>query len=122
MKRIFAALVIVGFAMSTVGLAAESSKMMSEKELKTLLATASTPQDHSRLAEHYRLLAEKLEAEANVHGEMAKVYRSRGGSAGTKWPANSFSLKHCEDLAKDLQKSAREARELSAEHAEMAQK
>jgi hypothetical protein len=119
MKRIFA-IVIVSIMMALAGTAAESSRMLSKKELKTLLATARTPDEHNRLAEHYRLKAEKLDAEANDHVEMAKIYRSRGGAAGTKWPASTFTTRHCEDLATDLRKAAGEARELSSKHAEMA--
>ena len=36
--------------------------------------------------------------------------------------AGTFNPKHCEALAKSLQKSAQEARGLSAEHAEIANK
>jgi hypothetical protein len=121
MKRILA-LVMMSVMIAAAGAAAESPKMLSKKELKTLLATASTPEDHNRLAEHYRLKAEKLEAEANDHIEMAKVYRTRGGAAGTKWPLSTYTTKHCEDLAQDLQKAAKEARSLSAAHSEMAKK
>jgi hypothetical protein len=121
MKRILS-VVMLSVMMAAAGTAAESPKMLSNKEVKKLLATASTPEEHNKLAEHYRLKAEKFEAEANTHIEMAKLYRTRGGSAGPKWPASTFTTKHCEDLAKDLQKAAKEARSLSAVHSEMAKK
>ena len=121
MKRTLA-VVTMSVLMAMAGTAAGSSRMLSKKELKTLLATASTPEQHNRLAEHYRAKAEKLDADANDHIEMAKVYRSRGGAAGTKWPANTLTPKHCEDLAKTLRKSAAEARDLGTEHAGMAKR
>ncbi len=90
--------------------------------MKALLANASTPADHNRLAEYYQIGADKLEAEAKDPDEMAKVYRSRGGAAGTKWPASTFTTRHCEDLARDLRQSAAKARAQSVEHAQMARK
>jgi hypothetical protein len=51
----------------------EPSQVLGKRELKTLLAAASTPEDHNRLAEHYRLRAERLEAEANEHIGMASA-------------------------------------------------
>jgi hypothetical protein len=122
MKRLFAA-VMMSAILAAVGTATMSSnKTLSKKEVKALLANASTPADHNRLAEYYQLRADKFEAEAKDHDEMAKVYPSRGGAAGTKWPASTFTTRHCEDLAKDLRKSAEKARILSSEHAEMARK
>ena len=121
MKRILAVL-ITSTILGAVGMAAESSPTLSKGELKRLLATASTPADHNRLAQYYRLKAERLDAEAQDHIAMAEASRLHGGSASPKWPAGTFNPKHCEDLAKNLQKSAQVARGLSAEHAEMAKK
>jgi hypothetical protein len=119
MKRILS-VVMLSVMIGAAGTAAESPKMLSKKELKTLLATASTAEDHNRMAEHYRLKAEKLEANANDPIGMAKVYRARGGAAGTKWPLSTYTTKHCEDLAQHLQKAAKDTRSLSAVHPEMA--
>ena len=121
MKRILA-VVTMSIMIAAVGTAAESSKMLSKKEVKTLLATAGTPQEHNKLAEHFRLKAETFGAEANEHIELAKIYRTRGGVPGTKWPANTFTAKHCEDLAQNLQKAAKEAWSLSTAHSDMANK
>jgi len=121
MKRILT-VVMMSVMMAAIGTAAESSKRLSKKELKTLLTTASTPEEHRKIAEHYRVEAEKLDAEANEHMDMAKVYRARGGSAGTKWPSSTYTTKHCEDLAHDLHNAAQEARSLSIAHSDMANK
>jgi len=122
MKRILAA-ATMSVILAAVGTAATSSnKMMSKKEVKALLANANTPADHNRLADYYQSKSEKLEAEAKDHDAMAKVYRSRGGAAGTKWPASSFTTRHCEELAKDLRRSAAKDRALAIEHAEMAKR
>jgi hypothetical protein len=121
MKRILAA-ATMSVILAAVGTAATSSNKMSKKEVKALLANANTPADHNRLADYYQSKSEKLEAEAKDHDAMAKVYRSRGGAAGTKWPASSFTTRHCEELAKDLRRSAAKDRALAIEHAEMAKR
>ena len=58
MKRILAA-VMMSLVIATLGMAAESAKkMMSKKEVKALVEKASTPAEHNRLAQHYRLEAD----------------------------------------------------------------
>ena len=51
MKQLFAAL-MMSVMLATVGTAG-GPKMLSKKEVKALVANASTPTDHNRLAEHY---------------------------------------------------------------------
>jgi hypothetical protein len=122
MKRILAA-VMMSVILSVVGTAATSSnKMMSKKEVKALLANASTPADHNRLAEHYLASAEKLDAEAKEHAEMAATYRARPTASEVKRPGAADTARHCELLSEDLAKAAKEARTLAQAHADMAKK
>ena len=122
MKTIFAVL-MTSMLIGTTGVAAESTnKMLSKKEVRSLVETASTPADHNKLAHHYALQAMKLDAEADEHANMAKMYRARPTVAETKRPAGPDTAAHCEFLADNLHKAANEARALSAAHAEMAKK
>lgn len=121
MKRVLAVL-MMSVMIAVVGTAAESTKMLNKKELKTLLKNASTPEDHIRLAQHFRLKADKLGAEANEHIEMAAWYREHAGGAGVKWPSSTYTTAHCEDWAKRLREAAKDAQALSDAHAEMAKK
>ena len=85
MKQLFAAL-MMSVMLVTVGTAA-GPKMLSKKEVKTLVANASTPADHrTSLPEHYRTVAEKLDAESKEHAEMAKTYRAHPTVSETKRP------------------------------------
>jgi hypothetical protein len=121
MKRALA-VVMMSVIIAAVGTAAESTKMLSKKEVKTLLEKASTPEEHIRLAEYYRMKAEMLDAEANEHAEMADIYRANRGSGGTRFPSSTYTTRHCEDWAKKLREAAKDARALSDAHAEMAKR
>ena len=118
MKKTFMVL-MASMLLATVGLAAEQ-KTLSKEEVRTLIQTASTPAEHNKLAEHYGLQADKLEAQSNEHAEMAKLYRARPNASAMKHPMGPDTASHCEYLAANLHKAAAEARALSAAHAEMA--
>ncbi len=121
MKRIFV-LLIASLLMTMAGQATESAKLLSKKEVRNLIANANTPADHNKLANNYRLQAEKLDAEANEHAEMAKIYRERPSLAASKHPMGPDTAPHCEYWADSLRKAAVEARALSTAHADMAKK
>ena len=121
MKKMY--LVIMAATMlATVGMSVEPAKMMSRKEVKMLIETASTPAAHNKLAVHYRLQAEQFDAEAQEHSEMAIMYKARPTALGLKMPLNTNTSAHCEFIAENLRNSAARSRTLSAEHAEMAKK
>ncbi len=44
-----------------------TAQVLAKAELKKLITTANTPQDHERLAKHYDAKAVELEAEAKEH-------------------------------------------------------
>lgn len=121
MKPVFAVL-FASLLFATAGFAVESSKTLSKKQLQTLIEKASTPADHNKLAHYYSLQADKFEAEAKEHADMAKMYRARPGISDMKRPMSPDTAGHCETLAENLHKAATEARALSAAHAEMAKK
>lgn len=121
MKPVFAML-FASLLFATAGLAVEPSKTLSKKEVRTLIEKASTPADHNKLAQYYRVQADKFEAEATEHADMAKMYRARPGVSEMKRPMSPDTASHCETLAENLHKAATEARALSAAHAEMAKK
>jgi len=63
--------ITLGLAMACS--AAAPAKPLSKKEAHALIAKASTPADHNRLAEYYRVQADKLDADARDHAEMANM-------------------------------------------------
>ena len=120
-------------AVSTVGIAvlavfvsvpagAQGAKgtILSQKELKGLIASAETKAEHERIAQHFDAEAAKYEADAKEHGELAPFYGKNPDPALSKHPASPRSEQHCDSLSKSLQQAATDARALAAEHRGMA--
>jgi hypothetical protein len=82
--RIMSTTLVTGVVFSSMMLLADSGAVMvttavnnaplSKKQAKQLELTASTPQDHMRLASYYRALAQKYEERAAYNEEMAGEY------------------------------------------------
>ena len=53
----------------------KAADQLTKKQAKALAATAKTPADHMRLAAYYKLEADRLDAEAKDHDDLAQVYR-----------------------------------------------
>lgn len=98
----------------------ESSDRLTKKEVKALVATAKTPEDHLKLARHFRQQADTLEAEAKEHDELALEYRKNPSPMAMKMPMSGRSAEHCEYFARSAREAAKAARELAASHEEMA--
>jgi hypothetical protein len=60
---------------STGFLRAQDGGALSKQELKLLIVSAKTAQDHERLAKHFDAEADQLGAEANDHQAMVAVRR-----------------------------------------------
>jgi len=99
---------------------ASGTSTLSEPALMDLIAKASTAQDHERLAAHYAAQADQLEKEAAEHEAMAAKYQSNSSNAGLKMPAAKQAINHCESIARDLRAAAIDARQLAADHRDMA--
>jgi len=118
-KRTVWLLLLTAFA-TTGYLRAEDSNHLDKQELKTLIASAKTPQDHERIAKHFDVVADQLEAEATEHKELAAEYKANPTIQETKHPMSGQTAGHCEFFAAELHKAAQHARELAADHREMA--
>ena len=94
---------------------------LSKDQLKELIRSANTPADHQKLAAYYRDEANKLEAEATEHQELAKAYRNRTDAVAQKHPMSSKTAGHCDYFAKSVREAAKADRALAAEHDLMAQ-
>jgi hypothetical protein len=95
---------------------------ITNKQVKALIVSAKTPEDHMRLAAYFDQEADRMEADANCHEELAGVYRQspnmfvpKGGGPGIFRTAE-----HCDSAAKSLREAAKSLRELAAEHEQMA--
>ena len=96
-----------------VSVGANDAKLLKKSELKSLIANATTEQDHERLAQHFTAKAENLEADAKDHEEYAARYEGVSGKL-------RMTAYHCANVATELRKAAEAARQLAADHLEMA--
>lgn len=102
-------------------LAAQSVPTMSKAEAKQLIAKASTPEDHHRLAAYFTQKAEKMESEAVEHEELAKEYSNNPGIHAMKHPMSGNTAAHCKYFATAARKAAAEDRALALAHNKMAE-
>src|SRR2546423_9765 len=95
--------------------AAERRSSLSKKEVKALIATAKTKEDHLKLADYYKAEAERLGAEAKDHDEMAEMYRKNPTPMAVKHP-EAIGEGHCHEMARRYREAAAKAQELAAMH------
>ncbi len=98
-----------------------SGQRLAKKDLHALLMNAKTPQDHQKLAAHYRAEAERLSSEAKEHDEMADMYRKNPNPLAAKHPY-AAGEQHCRDIAERYRESAAKMQALAALHDDMAKK
>jgi hypothetical protein len=103
-----------------VSLQADDSKLLNKDELKHLVSTAKTAQDHQRLAAHFNAKADQLDAEAKEHTELAAQYKSHPTIHEMKHQMSGQTAGHCDYFAASMHKAALDARRLAADHEEMA--
>ena len=71
--------------------AAQPEAQLTKKEVKALVASAKTPEEHMKLVRHFNQKADRLEAESTEHEELAEQYRNDPTSQAiaTKHPRGS---------------------------------
>jgi len=119
MKRISRFLFLLTLAFAISMNAAQPKVNLTKKEVKVLIETAKTPEDHLKLAQYYDQRAEDLLAESKEHEDMAAAYR-KNRMAGSKF--FPMSVQHCESFAKSNREGAQKMKEMAAEHRAMAEK
>ena len=97
-----------------------TAQILDRAELKKLVATASTPQDHERIAKHFDAKAAELEAEAKDHQELAAEYKAHPNGHELKHPMSGPTAGHCTMFATRTREAAQAARQLAADHRKMA--
>src|SRR5215470_5010042 len=99
--------------------AGAKDKPLSSKEIQDLIAHAETKADHERIAQYFDSEARKYEAQAKQHADLAQTYR-KAGPPSAKYPGGMQTFNHCDSLSKTLADAAKGARQLAADHREMA--
>jgi hypothetical protein len=92
---------------------------LSKKEVKALIASARTKEDHQKLADYYKAETERLEAEAKDHDEMAEAYKKNPSPMAVKHP-EAIGEGHCHEMARRFREAATQAGELTAMHEDVA--
>ena len=112
-----ASLIVCTLLFSPVPAAGQQQEKLSKKELKTLIATAKTPEDHLRLAAYYRAQANDYLARKKQHEADAEVYDSNP----SQYPTKPISAgQHCRDWAGMDGRSAKQELALAEMHEAMA--
>ncbi len=99
--------------------AAGQRPSLSKKEVKALIASAKTKEDHLKLADYYKAETVRLEAEAKDHDEMAEMYKKNPTPMAVKHPG-AIGEGHCHEIARRYREAAAKAQELAAMHAQLA--
>jgi hypothetical protein len=88
--------------------------------LMTQVQNAKTPADHLAVADAYAARAKDARAEAQMHREMAKNYRSAANQKGNIGGLNAGMVQHCNTLAKSFDAEAKEYDAIAQAHRQLA--
>jgi len=99
---------------------AAASDELRPNEVVTLVANATTPADHLKLAKHFAAVAARYDAEAAEHRAEAKAYRNAPNPHETKRPGSPGTAAHCDRLAEAARTVANAARKLAHDHEALA--
>ena len=94
------------------------SNVLTAEEIRVLTTKASTPADHTVIANYYRAKADEYQAEAQVHARMLAAYKADVTKVSTKNYATTVG--HCETLVRDLQQKAAESQKLAEAQEQLA--
>ena len=94
-----------------------NAQVLPKAQLKELIKSASTAQDHEKIAKHFDAKAAQYEADAKDYDELALEHRNNGHSS--KHPMSGLTEEHCKYFAEQARRAAAEARKVAADHREL---
>lgn len=97
---------------------AQKPEKLTRQQLASLIASAKTPADHTRIAQFYGAEAQDELAQSKQHEQMAAQFKANPATSSAKFATGTVN--HCEYLAQHLKQSAAQAQELEREHKQMA--
>lgn len=95
---------------------APSEPSLTKKELKQLIVTAKSPEDHRRIAAYYEEEARKLGEKKKEHTEMGAEYDRNP----QRYPSKLGLGQHCRDLAGYYASAEQKTLELARMHNDIA--
>ncbi|HEV3481127.1 MAG TPA: hypothetical protein VGR97_02245 [Candidatus Acidoferrales bacterium] len=97
----------------------ETSPKLTSKQVRSLIATAKTPEDHQKLAAYYRDKAAEAKANAAEHERILAAY-NQNPSTHPAAKAAGGPTEHCRTLIRLFNDEAREDLAMAGEHDQMA--
>ena len=91
---------------------------LSKSQLRSLIATATTPEQHMRLAQYYEAKAQRYFAESNEHQKMAEQFKENPMMNNDKRVFGTVN--HCEYYAQFFKQQAVKMQSLANMQEEMA--
>ena len=124
MKRLVAPFVFLAllYGVSPAGADADDGSRLSGKQLKGLLATARTAEDHQRIAAYYRDQAQRLSAEAQEFSERAAYLATQPATIESKQGIGCNCTSHYRYFSKIYSQQAREFEQKAAQEEEVVRK
>jgi hypothetical protein len=95
-----------------------NSADLSKQQLVSLIASAKTPAEHTRIAQYYGAKAQDYLAQSNEHAQMAEQFKKNSVISSSKF--STGTVNHCEYLAQNFKQKAEQMQKLEAEHEQMA--
>jgi hypothetical protein len=92
---------------------------LTSKQVRSLIATAKTPEDHQKLAAYYRDMAEEAKANAAEHERILAAY-NRNPSTHPAAKAAGGPAEHCRTLIRLYNDEAKEDLAMADQHDQMA--
>jgi hypothetical protein len=111
-------LVFAVVAFAATSQAQQNSVKLSKQQLATLIATANTPAEHTRIAQYYAAEVQSDLALSQEHAQMAEQFSKNPATNSSK--SSTGTVNHCEYLAQHFKQSAVKAQQLEQAHEQMA--
>jgi hypothetical protein len=94
---------------------------LTKKEVKALIVSAQTPEDHLKLAAYFQDEARQEESKAKYHDEMAELYRQHPLPYESKQPSSLRMQNHCNYFADEAREAAGNANAMADAHEKVAE-
>jgi len=111
-------LVFTAVAFAQASQPQQKPEKLSKQQLNSLIETAKTPADHSRIAQYYKAEAQDYLAQSNQHEQMAAEYKKNPATSSAKF--STGTVNHCEYQAQRLKEKAVKLEELAQVHEQLA--
>lgn len=110
---------MVAFGVASPAHGQPTTEKLTSKQVRALIATAKTPEDHQKIADFYRAAAETAKANAAEHERILAAYYQNPSTHEAAKAAGGPSA-HCHTLINLFNEEAKEDLALADEHEKMA--